>query len=242
MKYILANWKMYLDNAESLSLAESLADVAVESEKTVVLFPSTLAFSQVKWALQDSSFLLGAQNVAFSPRGAYTGAVSAEIFYSAGARYALVGHSERRHIFGETDTAVRQKMQACFEAGIIPVLCIGETQEDTQAGKRQYRLKQQLSAVFSQLEAPIGSFLLAYEPVWAIGSGESCLPADVSDVHGFLQDEMKQYTKQPVPILYGGSVTKENVVSYTSLSEVDGVLIGGASTTVESFSRILELV
>lgn len=242
MKYILANWKMYLDNAESLALAQALAKCTVAPEKTVVVFPSALAFAQVQWALQDTSFLLGAQNVAFSPRGAYTGAISAEIFRLAGAEYALVGHSERRHIFGETDTAVRQKMEACFEAGVIPVLCVGESKEDKEAGKRQYRLKQQLSAVFSNLTVLPKPFLLAYEPVWSIGSGDPCLPADVVDVHGFLQAELKQYTDLSIPILYGGSVTAENVLSYTSLQEVDGVLVGSASVSVDSFVPLLEKV
>ncbi len=244
--YVLANWKMYLDFDESNILMNQLLLEEIDHERLeIVIFPSTLALSEVEKAVRDTPFSLGAQNVAWVPKGAYTGAVSALLFKEAGASYALVGHSERRYVFGERDSDVRKKFEACLEVGITPVLCIGETKEDMDEGKRQYRLKKQLFSVFNELDLGDTPFLIAYEPVWAIsGSGEglACTPADVEDVHLWIKQEMAQYSKNNVPVLYGGSVNSENVVSYVSLGSVDGVLVGSASTTLTSFTALTQAI
>ena len=234
---------MYLSLEESATLAKKISTISFDvAAITAAVFPDSLALTRVKDALTGSSVSLGAQNVAWVPQGAYTGALSALLFREAGASYALVGHSERRHIFGESDPDIRKKMQACFDVGLAPVLCIGETAEDLDRGKRQYRLKKQLMTALQGMDLSDKSWFIAYEPVWAIGTGKPCLPADVDDVHGWIREEVRQYASANVPLLYGGSVNAENIVSYTSRSCVDGVLVGGASTTYDSFLSLVHAI
>ena len=244
MKYIFGNTKMYLTLEESVGLAGTIKSLPISSDYTVALFPTALAFGHMVETLQGTSFALGAQNVAWTPKGAYTGAVSAQLYKEAGAAYALVGHSERRYIFGETNDDVRKKVEACLAAKITPVVCIGETHEDKQQNTRTLRLREQIKAVFEGLSLGEEKILLAYEPVWAISSlsqGEPCTPADVQDVHDWIREELKQYTDQNVPILYGGSVNSENIVSYMELPQVDGVLVGNASTKPEFWQFVSQL-
>ena len=243
MKYFFANWKMYLNVAESLALAEDISKLPLPSSVQGVIFPTSLAFTGVQKKLENTTWTVGSQDTAFTSRGAYTGAVSAQMFKEAGARYALVGHSERRHIFGDSDNDVRKKIESCLEIGLTPVLCIGETKEDKANNKRQYRLKKQLFTAFDNLALNGGSIIVAYEPVWAIsqaGKGEACAPADAEDIQGWIKLELREYTDQAISVLYGGSVNPENVASYLALNSVDGLLIGSASTTHDSFRSLLE--
>ncbi len=241
MKYIFANWKMYLNLEESLALANQLGDVSYNTEKIGLgAFPSALAFSGVEKLHRDSSIAVGAQNVAWTPKGAYTGAISAQIFADAGAQYALVGHSERRYVFGESNTDVKKKFDACLDAGIIPVLCIGETEEDLKNKKREYRLKRQLSVL--EGVASDARFFVAYEPVWAIGTGEACDHIMAAEMHDTVKKEIAAYTSQEIPVLYGGSVNPENVISYLPHSSIDGFLIGSASAKNETFSSIISII
>ena len=243
MKYIFGNWKMYLGYEESLALAKEIAGMKVDQKKvTVGVFPNFVLLHDVVERLRGSNIAVGAQNVSWSPAGAYTGAVSAYLVKDIGCEYALVGHSERRHIFGEHDNDVRKKVEACLSVGLIPVVCIGETKEDLDADKRQYRLKKQLSSVFDGLVLNGTPVLIAYEPVWAISSGTGnipCTPADADDVIGWVKQELKQYTANEIPVLYGGSVDDKNVVSYLSREAIDGVLVGSASTRADSFRGII---
>lgn len=243
MKYVFANWKMYLDVPASVELAQTLAaeDLGALSDTTIAVFPTALAFMDVARAI-GSTVALGAQNCAWAPAGAYTGAISAHLFKSVGCTYALVGHSERRHIFGETDTAVRKKMEAVLDAGLIPVLCIGETKEEKDTGKREYRLKKQLHTALQDLDAGGKEFLIAYEPVWAIGTGDACNPADADDVHGWIRNELRRYTDRSAPILYGGSVDAGNVAGYMAREMIDGVLVGSASTKSASFLSLIRAI
>lgn len=232
---------MYLDAMESVELASALVYEKNSERLTCAVFPTMLSFREVEKILEKSFFSVGVQNINWVPKGAYTGAVSAVLAKQGGATYALVGHSERRYIFGEGDSDVSKKVQACDEAGLIPVVCIGETAEDLAQGKRQYRLKKQLQAIFEtkDLSKPL---VLAYEPVWAISSTQGskpCLPADAEDVIGWIKKELQAYNMS-VPVLYGGSVTEENCESYLELPSVDGLLIGSASTKKEHFLHILE--
>ena len=242
MKYVFANWKMYCGPKQSNLLAQELAGFVVPDTVRATIFPTALSCESVHTILHDSSWQVGAQNVAWVPDGAYTGAVSAQFFYELGARYALIGHSERRHIFHETDPDVRKKLEACLSAGLTPVLCLGETAEDKEAGRRQYRLKKQLLVALENLSRNGNEILFAYEPVWAIthsGSGEACTPADVVDVHGWLTTELREYGFTNPSILYGGSVTPDNVMNYASLPDVAGVLVGSASTRSASLLSII---
>lgn len=244
MKYLFANWKMYLNIHDSLQLAQDIKSLHFP-ESRVAIFPPSLVFAQLKYFLSSNSTIaLGAQNVAWTPQGAYTGALSAELYKEAGAQYALVGHSERRYIFGETNSDVRKKVDACLAAKVIPVVCIGETREDKEKDTRTIRLKEQIKSVLEGLTLEDNGLLIAYEPVWAISHGglaDPCFPADVEDVHQFIRQEIAMYTDKIVPVLYGGSVNQENIVSYISLPTVDGVLVGNASTKKEFWQFISEL-
>ncbi|OGH71544.1 MAG: triose-phosphate isomerase [Candidatus Magasanikbacteria bacterium RIFCSPLOWO2_01_FULL_43_20b] len=243
MKYVFGNWKMYLDFEESVILAQALVEESFNKEKNeVAIFPSTLAAREVIMCLNGSRIAAGAQDVAWVSKGAYTGAVSAHMFKSAGCKYALVGHSERRYVFNESDDDVRKKIEACLDAGLIPVVCVGETQEDLNENKREYRLKKQLMKAFEGLQINGGKVMVAYEPVWAIGSGKPCGPDEADSVHGWIKLEVKQYLGQDIPVLYGGSVNPENVVSYAARDVIDGVLVGGASTKLESFVKLINYV
>lgn len=235
---------MYLNTEESLVLAESLSQLSLPINTEGVIFPTSLAFIETQRKLKDSAWSCGAQNVAWVSKGAYTGAVSALMFKEAGAIYALAGHSERRYIFGDGDSDVRKKIEVCLQAGIIPVVCIGETKEDRDAGKRQYRLKKQLFSAFTNLALNGGSIIVAYEPVWAIsqaGRGEACVPADAEDAQGWIKLELRQYFGQAIPVLYGGSVNPENAADYLILNSVDGLLVGSAATMFDSVRSLLRV-
>lgn len=234
---------MYLNASESVALAKSLAAEKIPSDRfQFAVFPNTLAFTAVRDVLAETTIKLGAQTCNWTPRGAYTGAVSAEFFAEAGASYALAGHSERRHIFGETDSDVRKKINACFDAGIIPVVCIGETREEKESGRREYRLKKQIMKAFENLELLGRSIMIAYEPVWAIYPGDFCTSADADDVHGWIKQEVRQYAAEPVPVLFGGSVNPQTVKDYLSLETIDGVLVGNASTKFDSLHELVRAV
>lgn len=241
MKYLFANWKMYLDFDESCVLAHQLLSHPYDaSQVKVAIFPSAVALSELEKMFAGSSYLLGAQHCDAHPKGAYTGAIGPELVKNVGCIYVLVGHSEYRHLYGEHDREIHKQMELALGAGLIPVLCVGESKEDMEAGKRQYRLKKQLMDALQGIDIKDKDFMVAYEPVWAIGSGDACTPSDVEDVHGWIRKELSAYTNRSIPILYGGSVDAKNMLSYVSLPTVDGVLVGGASTTAESFFSLME--
>jgi len=242
MKYIFANWKMYLNYAESVDLAEKLAAEQFSNKNKIVIFPSTLALKNVEGVLSNTNIAVGAQNVSWTPQGAYTGAVSAQMFKQVGCQYALIGHSERRHIFGETNADIRKKIEASLDCGLTPVFCVGETMEDRKENKREYRLKKQIMEACQGLELNDKEFIVAYEPVWAISKarvGEACSPEEADDVIGWIKTELKQYFTQNVPVIYGGSATAQNVVSLLAQETIDGVLPGNASTKFETFVPLI---
>jgi len=243
--YIFANWKMYLDYDESCILSNQLLTNPVADNVDVVVFPNMLALSEVEKIMRETPYSVGGQNCSWVPKGAYTGAVSALLLKETGCTHVLVGHSERRYIFGESDEDVRKKLDAALGAGLIPVLCIGETQEDRDVGKTEYRIKKQLMKALDGIEINGGKLVIAYEPVWAIsrsGTGVSCDPQEAEKVHSMIKTEIKQYVDKEIPVIYGGSVNSQNVVSYASQNAIDGVLVGHASTQYEDFVLLLEHV
>lgn len=242
MNYIFGNWKMYLDFDESNILARALLLEKFNNEKIkLAVFPSTLAVREVIMGLEGSVFSVGSQNVSWVDKGGYTGAVSAQMFKDVGCEYALVGHSERRHIFGETNEDIKKKLQVCLEIGLTPVLCIGETKEEKSNGERNICLQEQLN-VLEGLNLKDKEIIIAYEPVWAVGTGNACDPTEAEEVHYWIKNELKKYTDKNIILLYGGSVKVDNVVSYVSLSNIDGVLVGGASTKLETFISLIKKV
>jgi len=244
MKYIFGNWKMYLNVEESIALAKELKQkIVLNANFTYAVFPNTLAFGDVADVLVNSPVACGAQNTTWFPRGAYTGETSADMFKDEGAEYVLIGHSERRHVFGEDNETIRKKLEACFDAGMTAVLCIGETKEDRDADKTTYRLRKQLLKALEGLELNDKELIIAYEPVWAIskgGVGQPCTPTDAADMHVLIEKELRQITNADIPIIYGGSVGVENVASYLSHASIDGVLVGNASTKLESFVSLID--
>ncbi len=243
-KYLFANWKMYLDYSESLSLAKEYVKLKknFNGEAEMTIFPSPLAFKGVQEILDKSDVKIGAQNVYWVDKGGYTGEVSPGMYKAAGANYVLVGHSERRHVFGESNHDTHEKMEAVLQAGLTPLLCVGETlgeRENNQAGEV---VEAQLRAALDGISYPTNTELfIAYEPVWAIGTGESCDAAEAEKMHSFISNAVQGLVSDHPPvILYGGSVRETNVMDYLKYPLVHGVLVGGASTKIESWTEIVK--
>lgn len=234
---------MYSGPKHSAELATAYCDLVIPVGLKAIVAPTALSFSDVQKILDSTDWKMSAQNIAWASEGAYTGAISAKMYKEAGADFTLIGHSERRHIFGESDHDIEKKIAAAVHAGLIPILCVGETAEDLAEGKRQYRLKKQLQVLASlDTTAPI---MVAYEPVWAItgsGNGQPCLPADVQDVHGFIQTELATFGFVDTPILYGGSVKPETIADYMDIPEIDGILSGSSSIHTEVMQNLLNAV
>lgn len=242
--FLLANWKMYLNVAESVALAKKMAKAAKKLPKlsTMAVFPSALAFSAVQTAFKKTKVGVGAQNVYWIEKGGYTGEVSAPMYASMGAKYALVGHAERRHVFNESNHDVRQKLESALAAGLTPVICVGETAMEKKAGQTNTVLEAQLRAAFTNLSWPEKrNLIIAYEPVWAIGTGDSCDPTAAEAVAERIANWTKQLLVGSNPfVVYGGSVNPENIHSYIRLPHFSGVLVGGSSTKMESWQQLME--
>lgn len=242
--HLFANWKMYLDYDESNILANALAEKAKKLPPTVKLavFPGALAVYPVTQTLSDVGIKTGAQNAYWVDKGGYTGETSLHMYKEAGCEMILLGHSERRHIFHESNHDVRQKLETALSLEMTPVVCVGETQEERRGGKTEEVVEVQLRAAFDGLTANKGTVIfIAYEPVWAIGTGDACPAAEAERMHGEILKIVK--TLQPhinFQILYGGSVRAENVADYLAGPQTDGVLIGNASAKLDSFADIID--
>ncbi len=226
------------------TMSRLLAD-GVESSVQVVLFPPMPWLGSLSSTIPqgvDSALQFGVQEVSEHPFGAFTGEVGAQLCQQFGARWALVGHSERRTIFGETDERVCRRVAAASAAAVQPMLCIGETLEEREEGRTFEVVAQQLQKGLSALKDD-ASFALAYEPVWAIGTGRTATVEQVEEVHRYLRDRLEEIrgsSANEVPILYGGSVKPDNAESLLGIEGVDGALVGGASLEAESFLGILD--
>ncbi len=249
--YLFANWKMYLDYNESNILANALADMAKKIPENIkmVILPSALSLYPVAQVLNDVGIGVGPQNTYWVDKGGYTGEVSATMYKEVGCKYALVGHSERRHQFNETNHDVRAKMEAVLAVGLVPILCVGETAEEREANKTEDVVEIQLRAALEKLEIQAGSELfIAYEPVWAISKGIGASDADLhcDEVEAErMQALISKVVSVLLPdvnpvILYGGSVRQETVVKYLSQPHIHGVLVGAASTKLDSWSEIIK--
>ena len=241
-----ANWKMNHGPTEAREFLRSfLQYYPRHSDRQVIFFPSAIALSVVVDALKDRMDVrVGVQNIHWEAKGAFTGEVSASMARDAGAHYALVGHSERRHVFGETDEETGRKVEACFRAGLVPILCIGEKLEERERGETDAVVLRQLRAGFSGITpTQIAHSLVAYEPVWAIGTGKNATPEDASRVHRLIRHDLKLISPEKysaIPILYGGSVNRGNAPQLLAAPDVDGVLVGGASLDAEGWSAIVK--
>lgn len=248
--YLFANWKMYLDLAQSEKLSKNLVKLSKKMSKKIkmTIFPNALAISAVIKNLKISAIGVGAQNVYFEDKGGFTGEVSAAMYKSVGAKYALVGHSERRHLFHETNHEVRMKMEAILSSGLVPVLCVGETIQERENRKTEETIEIQIRSALHELNWNKNKKLfIAYEPVWAISKGASineigkhCDSIEAERIHEFIKKTVKQLIKDIEPIvLFGGSVRPNTVKEYLQQPNIDGVLVGAASTNLDSWSDIV---
>lgn len=242
--YCAGNWKMNKTADEAQSFVEQLLQQvpAVDQAQLIILPPALVAW-KVSSALQKSQVGWGGQNSYFESHGAFTGENSPQVLKDMGAKYCLVGHSERRHIFGEGDELLAQKVQALQKLGLIPILCVGETLDDRRWSRTREVILRQLRTGLSHADA-MAPLMVAYEPVWAIGTGEVATPLQVEEAHEILRQALIAWNAgaaERTPILYGGSVKPDNVRSLAGLKNVNGFLIGGASLKVADFVSIQKL-
>ncbi|MEX0908639.1 MAG: triose-phosphate isomerase [Gemmatimonadaceae bacterium] len=240
-----ANWKMNHGPSEARSFIKRfLTQYTRHYDRTVIFFPPSASIEAVDQLVESrADILVGAQNIHWESQGAFTGEMSGQIARDAGATLVLVGHSERRHVFGETDEDTARKCAAAERAGLRPMLCVGEKLDEREAGKTKKVVLRQLRAGFSKL-AQIDAFnpIVAYEPVWAIGTGRNATPDDASSIHGVIRAELKEIVgdrARAIPVLYGGSVNAGNAPALLSAPDVDGVLVGGASLDTGSWMSIV---
>jgi triosephosphate isomerase len=242
---IAANWKMYKTVHEAVvfvkefrSLVKDVADVEI------VLAPPFTALHPVAEAARSSNIAVAGQNLHWEREGAFTGEISAGMLQEAGAEYVIIGHSERRRLFGETDQTVNRRLVAAFGASLTPIVCIGETLEEREAEQTLPVLDRQIKDGLDGLTADqMGSLVIAYEPVWAIGTGRNATPAQAGEAHAHIRGRIRQWfggaAADTCQILYGGSVKPDNISDLIKLPDVDGALVGGASLDVRAFSDIV---
>ena len=240
-----ANWKMYHGPAAARALVEAVLGGSTPQEGRLILFiPPTVSLAAVSEAVRDRpDAAVGVQNIHWESKGAFTGETSASLALEAGATWTLVGHSERRHKFGETDDETALKARAALDAGLAPILCVGETLDQRRKGQTEAVVRRQLEAGIGGLApASLARVAIAYEPVWAIGTGVNATPEDAAAlhrmIHGWLRARLGAAATNPV--LYGGSVNPENAASLLAEREIEGVLVGGASLDANNWLKVID--
>ena len=243
--WIGGNWKMYKTIPEARkTVREIKAGLPNNLKAEIVIAPPFTSLQAVGGELGDSLLQLAAQNVHWVEAGAYTGEISTSMLKDVGCTYCLIGHSERRQVFGETDVQVHKKLLACLKAGLAPVLCIGETLEEREAGRVEEVISHQLREAVQGLSVEgVSHGVIAYEPVWAIGTGRSATPEAAQEVHAFIRTLLEEGFNKTVAIekriVYGGSVTPENIRELYLQKDIDGALVGGASLHPEKFLALI---
>ena len=242
---IAGNWKMHTTLTEARALAEAVARSAADVEgRDVMIAPPFTALAEVSLALRGSTVQLAAQNVCWVEQGAFTGEISPVMLSSLGCGAAIVGHSERRHIFGESDSLINKRIKGAMALGVMPLFCVGETLEERDGGNTFLVLESQLRLGLADIVCnDPARLIVAYEPVWAIGTGKTATTGQAQEAHAFIRDILASLFEKSVAgqirILYGGSVNSDNVDILMAEPDVDGALVGGASLKPESFHRII---
>ncbi len=242
--FIAGNWKMNKHIDEAVELVSSLKEAEKElSEAVVVVIPPFTALREIKKILEGSSLKLGAQNLFWEEKGAFTGEISPPMLKDAGCEYVVIGHSERRQYFGETDETVNKKIKAALAQGLVPIVCIGESLEEREKGETINKVETQLKAGLEGLgEEELSRIIIAYEPIWAIGTGLTATPAQAEEIHSFIRDKLEENYGNEIGscviILYGGSVKPDNTYSLLKEKNINGALVGGASLETDSFLQI----
>lgn len=245
MPLIAGNWKMYKNVSESVQTADRLNELTEGvTGVEIMIAPTFPALFPVSKALRRSLISVGAQNMHWEKEGAYTGEISAAMLAAAGCRYVIIGHSERREYFGESDETVNKKIAAALQNGLIPIMCIGESENQREAGKTFSVLDKQIKKGLKDFFADgLQNLVVAYEPIWAIGTGKTATREQAQEVHLFvrskLTDMQGESLAKGIRILYGGSVKPLNISELMAMPDIDGALVGGASLDAETFSKIV---
>ena len=245
LPFIAGNWKMYKTVADAVKYVKEFRGLVKDVEGVeIVLATSFTALHAAAEAARNSNVGIAAQDLYWEREGAFTGEVSCEMVREAGAEYAIIGHSERRTLFGETDAAVKQKVAAAFAAGLTPIACIGETLDQRERNETFDVLDRQIRQGFDGLTGEhIAQLVVAYEPVWAIGTGRNATPAQAAEAHGHIRRRLVQWfgaeAAEQCHVIYGGSVKPDNIAELVSQPDVDGALVGGASLDVRGFREIV---
>ena len=243
---IAGNWKMYKDVNEAVALANDIKRSAFDIENVeVVVCPPFVDLGDVGEMLSESNISVGAQNCYWEAEGAFTGEISISMIKSVGCKYVIIGHSERRKYFGETDETVNRKIAAAIDGGLIPIMCVGETLEEREAGKTLGVVKTQVTDGLKGFEETyLDKLVIAYEPVWAIGTGKTATPDQAQEVHAMIRGLIDQLYSESLSsemaILYGGSVKPDNIRELMGEEDIDGGLIGGASLKSDGFVDIIK--
>lgn len=247
-KLIAGNWKMNNDLNSSIELAKSISTGIKKdflNNTDILICPTFISISKVYDSVKDSGIYVGAQNMHFKDDGAFTGEISAEMLISAGCEYVILGHSERRQLFHETDHLINLKLKKALKSGLIPILCVGETLEQREEGIHEKIVDEQITFCLKEVsKEDISKVVIAYEPVWAIGTGKTASPEQANQMHKKIRDSIANLYgddfAQNIRILYGGSVNDKNASELFSQPDIDGGLIGGASLKSQQFLTIIE--
>lgn len=244
---IAGNWKMYKTIPEGIELVNGLkrAFFDMDTDIDIVVCPPYTALSEISEVIMDSNIRLGGQDIYWEDEGAFTGEVSAGMLKDAGCSFVIIGHSERRQYFGETDEAVNRKLKAALRHGLIPIVCVGETLSERENGLTMDVLNKQVQGGLKDIKTQDAlNLVIAYEPVWAIGTGKTATPQQAQEAQKYIRDLLsKLYDKDTaisIRIQYGGSVKPENITDLMRQQDIDGALVGGASLNVESFVQIVK--
>jgi triosephosphate isomerase len=242
--FIAGNWKMHMTAIEARALVTAIVKASLGlQEAEVVVAPPFTALSEVRKVLEGSSVQLAAQNLFWEEKGAYTGEVSGPMLKDVGCQYVIIGHSERRQYFRETDIDVNKKIKAALKFGLFPIVCIGESLEERERGETMAKVSRQVDGSLEEIDADsFRHIIIAYEPIWAIGTGKTATPAQAEEVHGFIREKLAQKYGNDLAdcaiMLYGGSVKPANSYALLSEKNIDGFLVGGASLEAEPFIQI----
>jgi triosephosphate isomerase len=242
---IAGNWKMNKITTEARDLASKLLPlISMVTDREVVLGPPFTALQAVGEAIRGTNVSLSAQNLHWEDKGAFTGEISAEMLLDLGCRYVIIGHSERRQYFGETDQTVNKKVRQAIRKGLLPIMCVGETLAEREQGKLKEVIGRQVTDGLRDVTASeVRKIVIAYEPVWAIGTGKTATPEQANEVHALIRSMVHSLYASDIAeglrIQYGGSVTPENVSQLMAMPDIDGALVGGASLKPESFAALV---
>lgn len=242
---LAGNWKMNMTATQARDLASKLIPlVSSVKDRDIVLGPPFTSLAAVAEVIKGTNIGLSAQNLHWEEKGAFTGEISADMLLDSGCKYVIIGHSERRQYFGETDETVNKKVKQALKKGLLPILCVGETLAEREAGKLNEIINRQVTGGLKDIPAgDMQKVVIAYEPVWAIGTGKTATPEQANEVHALIRQKAKALYSADIAeglrIQYGGSVTPDNVSTLMAMPDIDGALVGGASLKPESFAALV---